>query len=197
MRTHLARFATAAIAAALPVLATAQTSPQQPAPSTTRPPAATGTTPGSTTTPGTTATPGTTMMPPGTTGSTPSGVSPPAATAPRAPAPMPQATVPAPAAGSQAAMTQQARRASRVIGANVVNEENRTVGEVHDLMISPAGGPITAVLSVGGFLGIGERYVAVPLSDLRWNAERERWMLPGATVDSLKARPAFSYPDRS
>jgi hypothetical protein len=90
-----------------------------------------------------------------------------------------------------------ARRASNIIGANIVNEENNTIGEVHDLMVSPNGGPVTAVLSVGGFLGIGERYVAMPISELRWNGERERWMLPGATVDSLKARPAYSYPDRS
>lgn len=90
-----------------------------------------------------------------------------------------------------------ARRASKVIGANIINEENNNVGEVHDLMVDMAGGGSIAVLSVGGFLGIGERYVAVPVSDLRWNNERERWMLPGATVDSLKARPAFTYPDRT
>jgi sporulation protein YlmC with PRC-barrel domain len=124
----------------------------------------------------------------------------PSTTAPQAPSAMPQATVPAPAQGSTAGVLQttnpQARRASRVIGANIINEANNTVGEVHDLMISPTGGPVIAVLSVGGFLGIGERYVAVPLSDLRWNADRERWTLPGATVDSLKARPAYTYPER-
>lgn len=114
------------------------------------------------------------------------------------PAPMPSANVPAPQAGTagMTVATPEARRASRLIGANIVNEENRTVGEVHDLMVSAAGGPVVAVLSVGGFLGIGERYVAMPLSELRWNADRERWMLPGATVDSLKARPAFTYPER-
>jgi sporulation protein YlmC with PRC-barrel domain len=89
-----------------------------------------------------------------------------------------------------------ARRASTVIGANILNEENRTVGEVHDLMVDMAGGATIAVLSVGGFLGIGERYIAIPVSDLRWNTERGRWMLPGATVESLKARPAFTYPER-
>ncbi|GGJ28344.1 hypothetical protein GCM10011320_39570 [Neoroseomonas lacus] len=67
---------------------------------------------------------------------------------------------------------------------------------MHDLMVDTAGGATIAVLSVGGFLGMGERYVAIPLSALRWNGERERWMLPGATVDSLKARPAFTYPER-
>jgi starvation-inducible outer membrane lipoprotein len=120
---------------------------------------------------------------------------PPAATAP---APMPQANVPAPQTGAAGVTVAapQARRASQLIGANIVNDENRTVGEVHDLMVSSAGGPVLAVLSVGGFLGIGERYVAMPLSELRWNSDRERWVLPGATVDSLKARPAFTYPER-
>lgn len=89
-----------------------------------------------------------------------------------------------------------ARRASSIIGANIINAENRNVGEVHDLMVDMAGGGTIAVLSVGGFLGIGERYIAIPVSDLRWNTERERWMLAGATVDSLKARPAFTYPER-
>lgn len=88
------------------------------------------------------------------------------------------------------------RRASSLIGANIINEENRTVGEVHDLMVDTAGGATIAVLSVGGFLGMGERYIAIPLSELRWNNERERWSLPGATVDNLKARPAFTYPER-
>jgi sporulation protein YlmC with PRC-barrel domain len=90
-----------------------------------------------------------------------------------------------------------ARRASTLIGANIINGENRNVGEVHDLMVDMAGGATIAVLSVGGFLGIGERYIAIPASDLRWNSDRERWMLPGATIDSLKARPAFTYPERT
>ncbi|WP_188969881.1 PRC-barrel domain-containing protein [Neoroseomonas lacus] len=115
-------------------------------------------------------------------------------------------TTPAPAAPSVASppttsvvvptAAPSARRASTLIGANIINEENRNVGEVHDLMVDTAGGATIAVLSVGGFLGMGERYVAIPLSALRWNGERERWMLPGATVDSLKARPAFTYPER-
>lgn len=103
---------------------------------------------------------------------------------------VPTTTLNAPVAAASA------RRASTLIGANIINNENNSVGEIHDLMVDTAGGATIAVLSVGGFLGIGERYVAVPLTDLRWNADRERWALPGATVDSLKARPAFRYPDR-
>jgi hypothetical protein len=81
-----------------------------------------------------------------------------------------------------------------LIGANVVNEQNETIGEVEDLMITPGGGPPVAVLSVGGFLGIGARLVAVPYDRLQYNAERERWMLQGATRDSLQGLPEFSYP---
>ncbi|MBR0671815.1 PRC-barrel domain-containing protein [Neoroseomonas soli] len=118
---------------------------------------------------------------------------PPAATTPAPAPPMPQTTQPV--TPMRVASTEP-RRASSIIGANIYNEENRSVGEVHDLLVTQSGGAITAVLSVGGFLGIGERYVTVPLSDLQWNIERSRWTLPGATVESLKARPAFTYPQR-
>lgn len=84
-------------------------------------------------------------------------------------------------------------RASRIIGANVLNERNETVGEIEDLIINASGTPPMAVLSVGGFLGIGARLVAVPLSELRFNAERERWVLNGATKESLQARPVYTY----
>ncbi|MBR0654393.1 PRC-barrel domain-containing protein [Plastoroseomonas arctica] len=88
-------------------------------------------------------------------------------------------------------------RASRIIGANVHNERNETIGEIEDLIINASGGAPTAILSVGGFLGIGARLVAVPLSELSFNTERERWMLNGATKESLQARPAYTYQSRS
>jgi hypothetical protein len=88
-------------------------------------------------------------------------------------------------------------RASRIIGAKVYNERNEAVGDVDDLIIHPNGQAPTAVLSVGGFLGIGARLVAVPLSELRFNPDGERWVLSGATRETLQARPAFSYQRRS
>jgi hypothetical protein len=84
-------------------------------------------------------------------------------------------------------------RASRIIGSNVYNEQNENVGEVEELLLGAQGGPSMAVISVGGFLGIGAKQVAVPFAELRHNTERDRWVLPGATRDSLKERPAFAY----
>jgi hypothetical protein len=100
-----------------------------------------------------------------------------------------------PGIGVDSARLQGGRRASQVIGANVVNENNETIGEVDDLVVTPGGGQPVAVLSVGGFLGIGARLIAVPYERLQYNAERDRWMLQGATRDSLRSLPEFTYPD--
>jgi sporulation protein YlmC with PRC-barrel domain len=85
------------------------------------------------------------------------------------------------------------RRASQVIGATVYNENNETVGEVDDLMMAASGHPPVAILSVGGFLGIGDRLVAIPYERLR--RDGDRWVLQGATKDSLQTLPAYSYDD--
>ncbi|MGG5889886.1 PRC-barrel domain-containing protein [Falsiroseomonas sp. HC035] len=85
------------------------------------------------------------------------------------------------------------RRASRIIGSNIYNDENNSIGEVDDLIFQSSGGQMVAVVSVGGFLGIGAKLVAIPYDRLTHDAERNRWMLPGATKDSLQSLPAFEY----
>lgn len=91
----------------------------------------------------------------------------------------------------------EGRRASQVIGSTVYNENNDSIGEVDDLIVPAGGGQPVAVISVGGFLGIGARLVAVPYERLTHNADRNRWMLQGASKDSLESMPAFTYDDRS
>jgi PRC-barrel domain len=85
-------------------------------------------------------------------------------------------------------------RASKVIGSSVVNEQNETVGKIDDLIIRESGAqePV-AVLSVGGFLGVGSKLVAIRYTELKPNPEKSDFVLPGATKDSLKALPDFSY----
>ena len=53
-------------------------------------------------------------------------------------------------------------RTSKVVGSSVVNEANETVGTIDDLIVTPTHSVPFAVLSVGGFLGVGSRYVVVP-----------------------------------
>jgi hypothetical protein len=53
-------------------------------------------------------------------------------------------------------------RTSKVVGSTVVNETNQTVGTIDDLIVTPTEKVPFAVLSVGGFLGMGTKYVVVP-----------------------------------
>jgi sporulation protein YlmC with PRC-barrel domain len=82
-------------------------------------------------------------------------------------------------------------RASKVVGSTVVNEANETVGTIDDLIITPTANVPFAVLSVGGFLGIGTKYVVVPFSSLQ--VKDKQMVLPGATKDSLMSLPEFKY----
>ena len=82
-------------------------------------------------------------------------------------------------------------RTSKVVGSTVVNETNQTVGTIDDLIVTPTEMVPFAVLSVGGFLGMGTKYVVVPFSSLV--VQDKKMVLPGATKDSLKALPDFKY----
>ena len=84
-------------------------------------------------------------------------------------------------------------RTSKVVGSTVVNEANETVGTIDDLIVTPSEKVPFAVLSVGGFLGMGTKYVVVPYSALQ--VHDKKMVLPGATKDSLKALPEFKYAD--
>jgi len=87
-------------------------------------------------------------------------------------------------------------RASKVIGSSVYNDHDEKVGSIDDLVIGKDG-RMSAVLSVGGFLGMGTKYVEVPYSDLTFgNTQRDsdnRVVLKGATKESLKTQPAYTY----
>jgi len=82
-------------------------------------------------------------------------------------------------------------RASKLIGAPVYNEQEERIGSIDDLIISPDRAVSFAVVSVGGFLGLGGRLVAIPAEQLR--EEKDRLILPGATKEALTKLPEFKY----
>jgi hypothetical protein len=82
-------------------------------------------------------------------------------------------------------------RTSKVVGATVVNEANETVGAIDDLIVTPEGQTPYAVLSVGGFLGIGTKYVVLPFTSLK--IVEKKIVLPGGTKDALEALPEYKY----
>jgi sporulation protein YlmC with PRC-barrel domain len=82
-------------------------------------------------------------------------------------------------------------RASKVIGSSVVNEENEVIGKIDDLLVSLDGKEPYAVLSIGGFLGMGTHLVAVPYETLK--STDDKIILPGGTKNSLRMLPEFKY----
>lgn len=82
-------------------------------------------------------------------------------------------------------------RASKVLGSSVVNEAGDTVGKIDEIIVGPDGKAPFVVLSVGGFLGVGNKLVALPYEQMR--TDGKKIVLPGATKDSLKSLPEFKY----
>lgn len=73
--------------------------------------------------------------------------------------------------GNREYLTSQADgtwRASKVIGITVYNEQNQKVGDINEVLFDKSGKVSAVVIGVGGFLGLGERNVAVPYEQLQW-----------------------------
>jgi hypothetical protein len=82
-------------------------------------------------------------------------------------------------------------RASKVIGSSVVNDANETIGKIDDLLVTHDGKEPYAVLSIGGFLGMGTHMVVVRYDSLKF--ADNKIVLPGGSKDGLKMLPAFQY----
>lgn len=82
-------------------------------------------------------------------------------------------------------------RTSKVVGSHVLNEANETIGTIDDLIVTPSDKVPFAVLSVGGFLGVGSSYVVVPYSAIE--IRDKKMVLRGATKESLKNLPEYKY----
>jgi sporulation protein YlmC with PRC-barrel domain len=85
---------------------------------------------------------------------------------------------------------------SKLKGLNVYNQKEESIGEISDLAFKNE--KIEAmILSVGGFLGVGEHYVAVsPASvNVKYDSKNSKWTATmNTTKDALKAAPEFKYP---
>jgi hypothetical protein len=82
-------------------------------------------------------------------------------------------------------------RLGKVVGASVYNDQNQSIGSVDDVLMSKDGKATTAVLSVGGFLGMDSKLVSVPIDQLKVHADKV--MMPGATKASLEQMPSYKF----
>ena len=83
---------------------------------------------------------------------------------------------------------------SKLVGTTVYNNKNETVGEVEDLVIENGKTLTGVVVSVGGFLGLGESYVVLDPSTLAISNKDGKWAVHADTdKDTLKNAPKFEY----
>ena len=83
---------------------------------------------------------------------------------------------------------------SKLVGKNLYNNKNETIGEVEDLVIDNGKTVTGVVVSVGGFLGMGERYVVVdPSSIFLHKADGKLKAMVDTDKDALKNAPEFKY----
>lgn len=88
--------------------------------------------------------------------------------------------------------------ADTLLGNDVYNQKNENLGDIKEIMLDMNTGKVSyAVLSYGGFLGLGEKLFAVPWSALKLDTQHKRFVL-NVEKSSLKDAPGFnkdSWPD--
>lgn len=85
--------------------------------------------------------------------------------------------------------------ASKVIGTTVYNSTGDDIGTIEDVMLDKmSNGIMFAVIGFGGFLGVGEKYHAIPWSALDYQTDKGGYVVP-FTKEQLKAAPAYSIND--
>ena len=106
-------------------------------------------------------------------------------------------------AQNQTASAKNEWQASKLINMNVYNDQNEKIGDIKELLLDKSGKIDTVAIGVGGFLGMGERDVAVKFDQLKWSNEPVKSTTsstkPSTTTGSAQSREARdrNYPDHA
>lgn len=88
-------------------------------------------------------------------------------------------------------------RASKLIGASVLGPDNKSIGDINELLIAEDGSVEAVVVGVGGFLGIGEKNVAIPFDALNVQREADSKEIEKVSVsyskEELENAPKFAF----
>jgi sporulation protein YlmC with PRC-barrel domain len=86
---------------------------------------------------------------------------------------------------------------NKLIGTAVYNSGDENLGDVNDVIVEKSGMPSMIVVGVGGFLGIGEKNVAIPFDSLQFamNKDNDQIARLDVTREALENAPSFVYSD--
>jgi sporulation protein YlmC with PRC-barrel domain len=77
---------------------------------------------------------------------------------------------------------------------NVYDPSEQIIGEISDVLVDKDGKISAFIVSVGGFLGMGEKHVAVPFNAVHGTQRNGKWWLTmNATKDTLKNAAGYRY----
>jgi sporulation protein YlmC with PRC-barrel domain len=98
-------------------------------------------------------------------------------------------------------------RASKMVGLNVYNSNNEKIGDISELIVDRSGKLEAVVIGAGGFLGMDQRDVAVPFSQINWvfqpmpsSRVNNNSTIPtttGAATTPIRNDSPLSYPDHA
>jgi sporulation protein YlmC with PRC-barrel domain len=83
-------------------------------------------------------------------------------------------------------------RASKVVGLNVYNDENSSIGSINDLLTDKGGNIKAVVIGVGGFLGVGTHLVAIPYDKIKFVTEPIAYTGAAGAPNAGGSRPTSS-----
>src|SRR5881392_4013294 len=101
-----------------------------------------------------------------------------------------RATTAAPAAASDTSSFKGNWRASKLVGLNVYNDSNESLGSINDLLTDKSGNVKAVVIGVGGFLGVGEHLVAVAFDKVKFVDDPIAYTGASSAPTSGGARPS-------
>jgi sporulation protein YlmC with PRC-barrel domain len=77
---------------------------------------------------------------------------------------------------------------------SVYDPADNKIGEIMDVLVAPDGKATALIVGVGGFLGAGEKDVAVPFSAVKHTMKNQKiYLTMDTTKDALKSAPGFKY----
>jgi sporulation protein YlmC with PRC-barrel domain len=85
-------------------------------------------------------------------------------------------------------------RASKVVGLNVYNDNNESLGSINDMLMDKSGNIKAVVVGVGGFLGVGEHLVAVPLDKIKFVNEPVAYSSASSAPAGGSTKPSGAGP---
>ena len=98
---------------------------------------------------------------------------------------------------TRAQLTNGQISASALLDEKILNEANESIGDVNDVILDPDGKIASVIVGVGGFLGLGEKDVALPFDQLKFTTDNENDLVvtSTATKESLEAASAYNQPN--